>query len=477
MNASMSAPASAWRDYRSIWIAAVTGRDGNTGGWLNWLALVVMVCGLFVRVIGLMPAAVFARFEAGAAAGWLVLIWMVQFLPASVLMNSASNARLVPRQRRRLMQMAVGGWLLIAAGLTFACGGWRFFPLIATYLLGAALMRAGMRQALFLIVAASNWPLIARRVLPVELVQAMTSTPGLAIESVALVLLSAWTLMRLYPAGGDRHLEDHGKVAATIRRVESREMAPRQGASWSSRLAYGPALRHDCRKRRPATMLMHALGPAGHWTASVVGAAIILAVGLGLRLVPQMFGRPVAFGASDWMLGFGMSASTFMVMFSTAHIGYQLRRTGGEQALLRLTPLAGSTALLNRRLAAGLLKAALGSWGMLVGVILVSAWLIGSNGKVLATYVGFCCLGGQLALTGLLGDLGRAVPHYDWPRFVKLGLQAGCNLAIAFALGWLGGVTSVWLALVSSIGAVLVLVLGWRRMMASGPAFPAGRMS
>jgi hypothetical protein len=164
-------------------------------------------------------------------------------------------------------------------------------------------------------------------------------------------------------------------------------------------------------------------------------------------------------------------------MFCTAHLIQQLRTSTGEQALLRLTPLAGNAALLNRRLATGLLKAALGSWGMLMGVILLSAWLIGANGEILARYVGFCCLGGQLAMTGLLGDLGRAVPTYDWPRFVKLGLQAGCNLGLAFALSLLGGVTSVWLALVSSIGAVLLLALGWRRMMASGPAFPAGRMS
>jgi hypothetical protein len=184
----------------------------------------------------------------------------------------------------------------------------------------------------------------------------------------------------------------------------------------------------------------------------------------------------VAFGAGDFMLGFGMSASGFMVMFCTAHLVQQLRKTAGEQALLRLTPLAGDAALLNRRLAAGLLKAALVSWGMLVGVILLAAWLIGADGEILARYVGTCCLGGQLAMTGLLGDLGHSVPNYDLARFFKLALQAGCNLAIAFALSLLGGVTAVWLALVSVLGAVLVLTLGWRRMMASSPAFPAGRM-
>jgi hypothetical protein len=472
---TMNAQPGAWRDYRSIWTAAVTGRDGNSRGWLNWLALLLMVGGLIARLAGLLPAAAFPRFEAGIAAGWLTLIWMVQFLPASVLMNSAPNARLVPRQRRRLMQMAGGSWVLIAASMTFATGGWQFFPLIAAYLLGAALLRTGVRQAVVLIVLAANWPLIARRLLPAELVAAMTSTTGLALESLALVLLSAWTLLRLYPAGGDRHLEGHAKVAATLKRYEARDMTPQQGASWSRRLAYGPALRRDCLKRNPATMLMHALGPAGHWTAWVSGAAIILAAALALRLVPLMFGRPVAYGASDWMLGFGMSASTFMVAFCTAHLTQQLRKTGGEQALLRLTPLAGNAALLNRRLAAGLLKAALGSWGMLVGVILLSACLIGADGEILARYVGFCCLGGQLAMTGLLGDLGHSVPNYDWARLMKLALQGGCNLAIAFALSLLGGVFGVWLALVGAIGTVLVLALGWRRMLASAPAFPAGR--
>jgi hypothetical protein len=473
----VNAQTSAWRDYRSIWAATVSGRDSNSSQWLNWLGLLLAVSGIIARAIDLMPAAVFPKFELAVAAGWLTMVWMVLFIPASVLMNSAPNARLVPRQRRRLMQMAAGSWLLIVAGVSFVCGGWEYFPLIATYLLGAALVRTGMRQAMALFVFSANWPLISRRLLPAELVAAMTSTPGLMIESVALLLLSAWTLMRLYPAGGDRHLEGHAKVAATIKSQETRTMRARRGASWSSRLAYGPALRHDARKGKPVAMLMHALGPAGHWTAWILGAAVILGISLALRLVPLLFGRPPANGASDWLLGFGVSASTFMVMFCTAHIAQQLRTSVGEQALLRLTPLAGNAALLNRRLATGLLKAGLASWAMLTGVILLSAWLIGADGKVLATYVGFCCLGGQLAMTGLLGDLGRAVPTYDWPRFVTLGLQAACNLGIAFALGLLGGVTSVWLALVSVIGAVLLLALGWRKMLAAPPAFPAGRVA
>jgi len=476
MNAHVSAHASAWRDYRSIWAATVSGRDSNSSQWLNWLGLLLVVVGCIARAIDLMPAAVFPKFEVAVAAGWLTMVWMVLFIPASVLMNSASNARLVPRQRRRLLQMAAGSWVLIVAGVSFACSSWEYFPLIATYLLGAALVRTGMRQAMVLFVFPANWPLISRRLLPAELVQAMTSTPGLVVESLALLLLSAWTLWRLYPAGGDRHLAGHAKVAATIKSYEARTMRAQRGASWSSRLAYGPVLRHDSRKGKPVAMLMHALGPAGHWTAWIVGAAVILAASLALRLVPLLFGRPPAKGASDWLLGFGLSVSGFMVMFCTAHLVQQLRTSAGEQGLLRLTPLAGSTALLNRRLATGLLKAGLGSWGMLTGVILLSAWLLGADSAVLVRYVGTCCLGGQLAMSGLLGDLRRVLPTYDLERFIKLSLQGGCNLAIAGALSLLGGVFAVWLALVSIVGAVLLLALGWRKMLASRPAFPAGRI-
>jgi predicted membrane channel-forming protein YqfA (hemolysin III family) len=135
----------AWRDYRSIWAATVSGRDSKSSQWLNWLALLLVVVGCIARAIDLMPAAVFPKFELAVAAGWLTMVWMVLFIPASVLMNSAANARLVPRQRRRLMQMAAGSWMLIVAGVSFACGGWEYFPLIATYLLGAALVRTGMR--------------------------------------------------------------------------------------------------------------------------------------------------------------------------------------------------------------------------------------------------------------------------------------------------------------------------------------------
>lgn len=477
MNASMNAQTSAWRDYCSIWAATVSGRDSNSSQWLNWLALLLMVSGCIARMIDLMPAAVFPKFEAGVAAAWLAMVWTVLFIPASVLMNSASNARLVPRQRRRLMQMATGIWALMVAMLVFVTGSWHYFPLVAAYLFGMALIRVGMRPAMVVIVLASNWPLLVRLVLPVQVVNAMASTAGLAVESVVVVVLSAWALRVLYPAGGDRHLEGRTKLLATLKRQESRDTTPQQGAAWSNRLVYGPALRHDCRKRRPSIMLMHALGPAGHWTAWMVGAAIVLAIGLGLRVLPLLFGRPVPTGASNWLLGFGISASSFMVAFSTIHLTQQMRKTVGEQALLRLTPLAGDAALLNRRLAAGMLRGALGSWGMLAGVILLWAWLIGADSEIMARYVGMCCLGGQLAMTGLLGDLGRGVPDFAWDRIVKMLLQAGCNLALAFALSLLGGVSSVWLALVSVLGAVLVLVLGWRRMMASGPAFPAGRMA
>lgn len=466
----------AWRDVRSIWRVSVNGRSAQASQWLNGLALVALVAGLIARLIDLMPATVFPRFAVGVAGAWLLMVWTMLFIPASVLMNSASNARLVPRQRRRLLQMAAGCWALVVGAFIFVSGSWRYFPLIAAYMLGMGLVRVGVRPAMVLLVLTLNWPLLMQRVLPEPALQFMTSTPGLVLTSALVVLASAWVLQWLYPAGGDRHLAGHRKVTAMLRRQEPRDTAKQQGSAWSNRLVYGPALRRACRGRRPDAMLMHALGPAGHWTAWVASVGVLLAIGLGLHLVPLLFGRPVPRGASDWLLGFGMSTSAFLVAFATVHLTQQMRKTAGEQALLRLTPLAGDTALLNRRLAAGMLKGALASWGLVTAAILLWAWLIGADGSVLVEYASVCCLGGQLAMSGLLGDLARTMPVYDWERFIKLGLQAGANLLLAYGLSLLGGVFAVWLALVTTLGAVWLLLLDRRRMLAAGPAFPVERL-
>jgi hypothetical protein len=151
-----------------------------------------------------------------------------------------------------------------------------------------------------------------------------------------------------------------------------------------------------------------------------------------------------------------------------------MRTTQGEQALLRLTPLAGQAALLNRRLADAMTKAALLDWTMLTAVLLTAAWVAGADGDILLHQFALGCLGTLLAATSLLGDFARSLPSATWRQFLMIVLLSGGGAALQWqALGslfWFG------LALASLGGATLLLRAARRRMLAAPPAFPAERM-
>lgn len=465
--------ATAWQDYRRIWTATTTRRDPRQVEWIGRIALFLALAAGMARLAGVLGRDRFWHMEVFVLVGWFGLVWMIYFLPASVLMNSAPNARLVPRQRRRLRQMAMAGWLFMTLGVTLAFGTWAAFPLLAIYTLGVMLQRAGIRSAAVLVLLATIWPFLSAH-MPPALLHAIVGTRGLVLESVALVLAAVWSLARLYPAGGDRHLDGREQVVAGLARFESRGAGAVSSPAPSpiSRFAYIPALQRDCRSGRPDALLMHVLGPAGHWSVWIPGAAIVLLIALAIALLTS--GGPSQ-GFKEGM-DVALSTATVMAVASTAHFAQQLRRTRGEQALLRLTPLAGNAALLNRRLAAGMMKSALVSWGMVTALILLLAWVAGADAGRLLRQLGLGCLGGQLAAAWLLGDFARGLPSFAWWRLPVLALQAGANLGAAWCLAQLGGSIWAWLVPVSVIGAIALLIGSRRRMLAAPPAFPVARM-
>ncbi len=463
--------ATAWQDYRRIWTATTTWRDPRQVEWIGRIALFLALAAGMARLAGVLERDRFWHMEVFVLVGWFAIVWMIYFLPASVLMNSAPNARLVPRQRRRLRQMAMAGWLFMTVGATLAFGTWAGFPLFAVYTLGVMLQRAGMPSAAVLVMLATFWPFLSRHLQP-ELLHAIVGTRGLVLESAALVLAAMWSLARLYPAGGDRHLDGREQVVAGLSRFDSRGANARPAPSWIKRFAYIQALQRDCRRGTPEALLMHALGPAGHWSVWIPGAAIVLLIALVMALLTSNGPSQGFVEAMD----IAMSTATVMAVVSTAHFAQQLGRTRGEQALLRLTPLAGGTALLNRRLAAGMIKSALVSWGMVTALILLLAWAAGADAGRLLRQFGLGCLGGQLAATWLLADFARRLPSFAWWRFPVLASQAGANLGVAWCLARLGGNLWAWLAPVSVIGAAVLLRWSRRRMLAAPPAFPVARM-
>jgi hypothetical protein len=240
---------------------------------------------------------------------------------------------------------------------------------------------------------------------------------------------------------------------------------------------YRVALRCDRRRADPAAMLMHALGPTAHWTAWVGAIAVLLLIGgaANIALGRSQGAALQAFVDRIAIVGPGLLA--LIVLFSTAQYGQQLRRTRGEQALLRLTPLAGEAALLNRRLAARFLRQALSIWLWLTVAVLAVVLPFVSGSDALLRQLGLCCVAGQAAMMGLLGDY--ASERGGWSRALALRAAAYvfAQALVAMGLGRFTGTTAwAWLIVISLAVCAVQLRLDWRRMLAAPPAFPAGRM-
>jgi hypothetical protein len=421
------------------------------------------------------------RMLAGVAALWLTLAWAVVFVPRSIMLNSAVNARMMPRQRRRLMQMVAAGWLLTTGLFTALSGHWTLFPLAGMLMLGLAMTLSGIVAGVALIILPGNWPLASQLLLPRAWVEALTGAVGLPALSALVLLGAVLALRRMFPAGGDAHL---GKFSRQIERLQHA-----RGGDWTQNLEsgtvsgasvlrfYAAALRRDCARGShadPGKMLMHALGPAANWTFWIASVAIVLAIGIGLHFIMARYAGEKVFAS----LVFGsMSGMVVVILMSTGQLVRAIDRTQGEQALLRLAPLAGDQRLLNRRLATLLLRHALLVWTMLTAVILLVSFLVVGSGNGLIYLAGLCCLAGQVALTGVLGNYAgddrRSLARMLLAGLLALfeaGVALGAGRLIHASFGW-------WMIAIAVVVTALQLRHGWCRMLAAPPAFPARRLA
>jgi hypothetical protein len=478
--------AAAFDELRRTWNVATVQRDARTMKTVGAFALLLtlgipVVAGVALVREHQVQFLLLLRLLLGIGGFWLAIVWTMVYLPGSVVMNSAANARLLPRQRRRLLQMACAGWLLASAGLAAAFGDWKTFPLVGMYLIGFALMMTGRMAAVLLTILPAFWPMLTRSVFPEPLVRLLASDATPLAATVVLLCAVGWAMTRLYPAGGDRHLKHWTEQSGRLRRIETQGWSGSQGtrgiAAAPGLRAYAAILRRDCRAPRPTPMLMHALGPGAHWTVWIAAVAILLAASIGLYILFSVRGDDFGRGFLSGFSWSGLAGLSLMVAFSTAQFRQHLGKTRGEQALLRLTPLAGDTALLNRRLAAGMLATALMQWLALSGALLVLASMFGHDAVLRQLAV--CCLCGQAALAVLFGDFARR-PTVGLARGLAILMLAVLELAAALVLGWLSGdpltATWAWLAAISVAGGAIQLRHGWRAMVAAPVAFPAGRL-
>jgi hypothetical protein len=477
----------AFHEVQRIWNVSTVQRDPRAIRFMSGFAMLLTAAVPIVAINALvrehtLPVLLLLRILLGIGGFWMMIVWIWLFVPSAVTMNSAANARLMPRQRRRLLQMAVGGWLATVLALTLALGEWAAFPFIGLYVLGFALMRAGHMAALALTILPGFWPILSKVVLPAPVAQALAKGVGLSLVVLAVMACGVLALARIVPAAGDRHLAARGEQ---LKRMNCfgvggwASASQHKGFMTAINLStYFAILRRDSRAPRPDAMLMHALGPAGHWSAWLTSIVVIALLHLAAYTVVLVRGEAATRSFIDGFSYGGLSGLAFMIAFGTAHIRQQLDRTRGEQALLLLTPLAGDKAALNRRLAVRLLQGALLQWVLLVGVVLAMGSLFGGADLLLRQFA-LCCLGGQVALGSLFGDFSRS-PKVGIARAMLLGMLVVVEALAAAGLGWLGGAvahwTWVWLIAFSVSGGTFLVWRGWKTLMRAPVAFPAGRL-
>jgi len=236
---------------------------------------------------------------------------------------------------------------------------------------------------------------------------------------------------------------------------------------------YRFVLRRDIARRTPEALSLHALGPnyqlaelathLGAFAACLLcGVAFVGVLDLGLlRLVLGTFG---------WLL-----AALVMLPFLWQGdlVSSRLRRTTGEQALVRLAPLQPGTAgAFNRMLAAAQLRRGLQGWGMASGASLLLAVLAGADGAALWWQLCLCCLAlpwVPLQMRDVVAK-GETAPGMS---ILALILSGACVLA-----GWacvrLFDAPLVPAAAVAAIVLALLIVrMRWRLMLRGAFAFPA----
>lgn len=471
----------ALQDFRTIWRAAALHRGSGSTRGVFLVAGAIASCGIIVALLGDLHPMQTLRFAIAAVFMALAFIWTFLFVPGSIRLNSPTNAWLLPRQRRRLLQMTAAYWCVVMLGIAYGLGDWHVLPIVALGTLGMTLLIAGNKYISYLLMLGGNGPWLVHTVLPPAWTERMTGSTAFLVMDILIVPAAAWSLRWLYPARGDASI---GRRGGQLKRVsqfdlcgDTKQPVP-DGMGWRGNLSLYRVALHCARRRAdPGAMLMHALGPMAHWTAWAGAVVVIVAIGVGAHIVlGSSYGTEVR-SVTGGVMGAG-AMMALITVFSTAPYGQQLRRTQGEQALLRLTPLAGNGALLNRRLAAGLLRQALVVWLLLTVASTGAALLFGAGPDALLRQMGLCSLAGQVAMMGLLGDYARGAGGWHLALSLRAGAYALVQALVAMGLGKLTGTTAwPWLIEISLSVCLVQLRLDWKRMLAAPPAFPAGRMA
>ncbi|MDQ1831379.1 hypothetical protein [Massilia scottii] len=467
----IDAAAVEWRASRAIVHAVVQGHASiGRNGFSSILLAAVLVAPL---VLGAQNWrwGVSVGLGAGIPLALLALMWW-GFLISSMTQQNHATSKLVPGLATRSLRLLVLAYVVVATVLTalFACAGSPVLPTLVgvctvlTYLATMVVFpRVGMVFCAMLLVLV---PLALAKLGPASMAQ-WFSVQRLAGLGSVFCLLTGWALLRRlsrspWPHSAPR--PDHLTVAAR----------PANGV-------YARVLLRDCARADGGALLLHALGPqarmSGSWLLGPqAGSWLVCAMGLsGICLafpVPGLARPGVAIGP--------LSVALCMALQLQAIVPHSLIRTfyrnRSEQSLVRLTPRAPNAGALNGVLGRALLRELALCWAGTSLLILALAFLLGASGTQVLRLVPACCLGIVASAMALRDYAARGSVARDVAPGYALRLITSLAMVDAALLGTPGN--AAWWV----IGVLVMLASAgwarhrWARMVASPPAFPAGRM-
>jgi hypothetical protein len=470
------------RDWRAIWFCSVSAR--HPLACMLATRVVPPVALLVAVLIGLYSANWMQALKVGVCMPLAALLWfwVFFFLPGAVLLNSPANARLVPRMRQRLIELAVLTWLVPTALLaaTTGTGGrgiWVEFLVIGAWLIGAGIARGG-RPAGAVIQMAIILAVLFRGALPPDVTGWLASDAGQGVLTLLVAALGAYALGELFPNGGDRHFETRKAQALSIER-SSPQGRYRMGSTgrfgWG---LYPAALRADCRRASaPRALLLHVLGPVCHWTVSCAPLLLVLALGCIAKGVLLVYASAAT---QESVAGFGWLMCIWLMLMQIPGmdtIVERIARTRGEQALLRLAPRIAGGAAFNRQLAHALVRKTLLDWATAAFTVMCLTALTGAGVDTLLMQASLCCLGLPM-VAAALRDYARDPGTHGLVMVGWFILGALVSAAAALLASRVAGV-SVWALLAPScvVVAMVFATLRVRAMVAMPLAFPAGRLA
>jgi hypothetical protein len=460
--------------WRRLGYLAMTGEHPRQVGFVSALLLAVAMLGVAAGAkFGPDPVRSALQYGGMGLAALAAMLWL-GFCSGAARQNTPANAHLVPGLNGALRTAAVTGWLVtMAAMLPFAFGhadGAMLFPLLGVALIGLGLHFGGRMDGFVVCIGVLLVYVVGSRF--ALLMQALSHPLGFVAAMLACLAYAAWALPRAFPRAGERHWK--------MRAVQRETNAVFDLAKWNkNRLGDGGAgqfmyrwlLTRDCRHGASVgDMLLHGLSPGNHRYRLLVTLVIWVALLLMVKPVLLLLELPVTNLAGELSSWAGVVLAG--LTGGWLRFAVSIRKTAGEQAVLRLAPAMPASSAFNRVLGRRIAAICVSEWAVMSALMFAALFWWDANAQHNRAAILIAAM--ALAGTGL-----------SFQNFARRAQSE--RVKHLFLLIWMvflvvaGGVVGAglrWAGIVALLLAtsLVFIALRWRRMQRGPVAFPANRM-